>query len=148
MINFAIERVRFQLKHFPSKFSAFSESDVSEKPFPNKWSKKEILGHLVDSATNNHHKFIQAINDPGITKIVPYDQNMWVEKNNYQKRTSAEILQFWSAYNQHLLCFFINLPESKYSHLCDINNPSLVTLAWLINDYTDHMEHHINQILS
>jgi hypothetical protein len=148
MIAFAIDRLKNQLQRFPSKFLALEESEVSVKPFPNKWSKKEILGHLIDSATNNHHRFIRAINDPIITKITPYDQEMWVKENNYQSIPSKEILEFWITYNKHLLKFFINLPPAKFNHLCDINKPDLVTLVWLINDYVDHLEHHIDQILT
>jgi hypothetical protein len=148
MIAFAIDRLRYQLQRFPPKFRSLGDSEVSEKSFPNKWSKKEILGHLIDSATNNHHRFIRAINDPGITRIERYDQDLWVKQNNYQNIPAEVILVFWSSYNNHLLNFFINLPPAKFNHLCDINKPDLVTLAWLINDYVDHLEHHINQILT
>ncbi|HYG40897.1 MAG TPA: DinB family protein [Cytophagales bacterium] len=147
MISFAIDRIKYQLQHFPQKFLSIPEKDIYDKPFPNKWSKKEILGHLIDSATNNHHRFIRSYLEPGIIKIVPYDQEKWVELNGYQNISASEILNFWIAYNKHILNFITSIPEAKLNNKFDNGSRDLITLAFLINDYVDHMEHHITQIL-
>lgn len=147
MINHAIVRLKYQLQQFPGKFSSIPEKDLSDKPFPNKWSKKELLGHLIDSAANNHQRFMKSFLQPGIVRIEPYDQNKWVELNNYQYIPISDILNFWISYNNHLLKFISSIPEFMLNNKFDNGTKDLITLQFLINDYVDHMEHHISQIL-
>ena len=75
MTNQALEKLNYIVEKVPKLLSQISEEKISEKPSPNKWSKKEIIGHLIDSATNNHHRFIR-----GQFEDIPdirYDQDEW-----------------------------------------------------------------------
>ncbi len=85
----------------PNILSEISEENMSVKPLPTKWSEKEIIGHLIDSATNNHQRFVrgQFENIPEIC----YDQNKWNEFSFYQEIDSNQIIGFWTIYNRQLL---------------------------------------------
>ncbi len=112
---------------------------------PGKWTKKEILGHLIDSAANNHQRFLrlQFEDNPKIT----YDQNKWVTVQNYTIAESELLIDLWYAYNTHLVHVIKNIPEESIGRLCEINKEQPVTLEWLANDYVRHMQHHLGQII-
>src|SRR6478609_7364599 len=95
-----VDRLLLVCLQASSAMNKFSEDDFSFKPAPEKWSKKEILGHLIDSATNNHQRFIriQFEDNP----VIGYDQNKWVEYSRYQQMSTTELIRFWQTYNQHL----------------------------------------------
>ena len=101
MIEKTINRLNFILDKVPNILSEISEENMNLKPFPNKWSKKEIIGHLIDSATNNHQRFVrgQFEHNPEIR----YDQNKWNEFSFYQEIASNQIISFWTIYNRQLL---------------------------------------------
>ena len=117
---------------------------MSIKKLSSKWSKKEILGHLIDSATNNHHRFIrgQFENNPEIS----YDQNKWNKFSFYQEMDSQQIINFWTLYNKQLLEIIKRIPIEKLNNQIRIED-KLVTLEFLIVDYVAHLEHHLKQII-
>jgi len=124
--------------------SAIPEDAASKKPAPNKWSKKEILGHLIDSAANNHQRFMRLqlqaeISPPG------YDQDDWVRLNRYQQRTWNEIVTLWSAYNRHLAAVIESLDDSALGHVWHAPDGD-VTLEFIASDYVRHLQHHLAQI--
>src|SRR5215467_12643334 len=94
------------------KFGAISEEESGVPLGPEKWSRKELLGHLIDSAANNHQRFIRgqlvhSYSGPG------YDQEGWVERNGYSTRQWADLVNLWRAYNLHLQHVMTNmLPET------------------------------------
>jgi len=137
-------RLQYLIDNIPAKLMAISENDFCAKPAPNKWSKKEILGHLIDSATNNHQRFIrtQFENVPHIV----YDQNNWNSFSHYNELGSKHIVHFWAMYNKHLLEIIKRIPEANLTKECHTGGDNNVTLAWLIDDYVVHMEHHLKQI--
>lgn len=128
----------------PKEFAAMSEAERSIRPSPNKWSKKEIVGHLCDSAINNIQRFIkiQYTEQPYI--IEPYNQEQWVSLQNYQERSIDEILNLFQTLNKQVITIIMNIPEEKLSYPCVTGNTQK-TLLWLIQDYLNHMEHHINE---
>lgn len=130
----------------PPKLNAIDDADFGKKPNPEKWSKKEILGHLIDSATNNHQRFVrvQFENAPGIW----YDQNKWVEYSHYADFLKEQLIGFWIAYNKHLLLLIKNIPGDSMKRTCNMKDGRQLTLAFLITDYVDHLEHHLKQIIS
>lgn len=130
-----------------SLLQKISEEKADAKPIPEKWSYKEIIGHLLDSAANNHQRFVrmQQVSDLG---KFGYDQNHWVLSQNYQARKWEDLLQFWSAYNLHLAHVIENIKEDCLNHQCDIGYETPKTLAFIATDYVKHLEHHVNQILS
>lgn len=81
--------------------------------------------------------------------IQAYDQDQWVNVQNYQARPLSQILTLFTTLNLQIKHIIINIPYEKLSDLCDIGNNQQKTLEWLIQDYLDHMEHHIqHQILN
>jgi hypothetical protein len=121
------------------------ENEFSLKPAPGKWSKKEILGHLIDSATNNHQRFVRAPFD-NMPRIV-YDQDNWNKHSYHQLAGQKDIIDFWEMYNRYLLFIIKHIPQEDQDKQCLTNDPVPNTLGWLIEDYVVHMEHHLKQII-
>lgn len=119
--------------------------NFSKKISPDKWSKKEIIGHLIDSATNNHQRFVrgQFENKPQIV----YDQNNWNVYNFYQQIDKNQIIDFWVIYNKQLLELIKRIPPENLQLECFVGEKSL-PLEFLITDYVDHLEHHLKQVVS
>jgi len=145
MIQHTIERFAYLCRAVPTLLYDIPATDFDSKPAEEKWSKKEILGHLIDSATNNHHRFIRAQfeNVPQIT----YDQNSWNKFNYYQQIDVSQLIQFWTFYNLQLLKLFTLMPLSSLKKECNTGGSENVTIEWLIIDYVSHLEHHLAQIL-
>ena len=143
MLN-AYLRLKEILQAIPSRLSTISEGLASQKPNPKKWSKKEILGHLIDSASNNHQRFVRAQIDD-VVALPKYKQDEWVAVQQWQQKKWKDIVALWQLYNEHLLHIFQYVDESKLSNVVTLND-STYTLQFLIDDYVDHMEHHLRQI--
>ena len=122
-----------------------------------KWSPKEIIGHLIDSASNNHQRFVRAQFTDDLV-FAGYEQEGWVRVQNYQGEQWADLVQLWKLYNQHMLHLISRVPEEtrmklRYKHnLHQLASESLsenepVTLDWFMRDYVDHMKKHLKQIL-
>lgn len=122
-----------------------------------KWSPKEIVGHLIDSASNNHQRFVRAQFTDDLV-FAGYEQEGWIRVQNYQAEDWTELVQLWRLYNQHILHLMSLVPEDtrmkpRYKHnLHQIASESLredepVTLDWFMRDYVDHMKKHLKQIL-
>jgi hypothetical protein len=142
------QRLLKNVTEIPSKFLSFDEEELREKPTPDKWSKKEILGHLIDSAANNHHRFVKAQIEEDLDKIISYQQNSWVAVQNYNEIDSKSLSELWKSYNHHILWIISNFDESKLNTTweMDDNEASGETIFFLIKDYVDHMDHHLKQI--
>ncbi len=136
---------------------AQSPEAMQHKTEPGKWSKQEIMGHLVDSAYNNHQRFLRAAGQGNLI-FNGYDQVAWVQKNAYQEREWAEVVKLWEATNRHLghvirsidPSFLVHETAEHNFHIIGMNRPvegSLSSLAYLIWDYIFHLEHHLTQLL-
>ncbi len=130
-------------QHYP-KLKEISLSDYHLKPLPEKWSKKEILGHLVDSAQNNIQRFIRGQYQD--TPSLIYNQDEWVRLNNYQESDLHELIELWRLLNLQIVRIWKNMPEENLKRPCDVNG-ELVDIEWHVNDYTDHLIHHMKQIM-
>jgi hypothetical protein len=121
-------------------------ADTSARPSEKKWAKKEILGHLLDSASNNHQRFVRASLQGSL--IFPgYDQNALVELQNFAEVDWNFLVDFWAAYNRFLAHVINNLPAELAAVTCNIGNNAPATLEWIAQDYVAHLKHHLNQIL-
>ncbi len=140
------------------KINSISSEEIRYKPVPNKWSKVEILGHLIDSAYNNHQRFLRA-ESQGNLIFQGYDQDDWVIKNNYQNRNEKEILETWVGVNRHISILTQGLSEEllnkkttehNFHKICMnvLEEGETTTLSYLIWDYNFHIEHHLSQIIS
>jgi hypothetical protein len=141
----AYSRLNEILATVPIKLYAISEEAVSQKPDAKKWSKKEILGHLIDSACNNHQRFIRLQTDNDI-HFPGYNQDDWVTVERWQLKRWDEIIAFWLLYNEHILHLFRHMDATKLFNTVTLGE-EIFTLQFLIDDYVDHMEHHLRQIL-
>jgi hypothetical protein len=132
---------------YTEKIEKLSDEEFSIKPLPNKWSKKEVLGHLIDSSQNNIRRFITGQYESVPPKII-YDQDFWVMANNYQEMKKEDIILLWKLMNQRIAKVLSNMPRENYSHTADSGKDKiqLHTLSWLADDYVKHMKHHLNQI--
>jgi hypothetical protein len=126
-----------------SALEAVSEEKFEFKSTPTKWSKKEILGHLADSAQNNIRRFIVAQYDKH-PKIV-YNQDKWVAITNYQQYQLPDLINLWYSLNKHICQLFAFMPEeaSKF----EVETEALHNLEWLAHDYIKHLLHHLHQVL-
>ena len=122
-----------------------SDAWASAKPYADKWSLKEILGHLVDSAANNHQRIVrmQESRDIGVFK---YTQQHWVASQKYQSRPWEAIVELWYQYNLHLAHLIGEVDPKALEHVCDMGYPHAATLAFVIEDYLRHVKHHLAQV--
>jgi hypothetical protein len=117
-----------------------------EAPKPGGWSRKEELGHLIDSATNNHMRFVRATLD-GEFRGPGYMQDDWVAAHGYQDLAWSDLIDLWYRYNALLAHLVERIPEAHMSNRCVVGSGD-VTLRFLIEDYVLHMQHHLNHILA
>ena len=134
------------------------EEQSRRRSSPDDWAPIEILGHLVDSAANNHQRFVRAQYTDDL--VFPgYDQDQWISAQKYREEPWPDVVQLWSAYNLHLVHVVAMIPEevltkSRSPHtldqiafkLVDKNEPA--TLEYLIRDYLVHLKHHLDQIFN
>jgi hypothetical protein len=124
----------------------FSDADASDKPQPEKWSKKEILGHLIDSACNNQQKFVRTMAEKQVD-FVGYRQNFWVDSQNYNAADWNDLIIFWRFFNLHLAHIIENVKPKFLANEITIENAGTFTLEFIMKDYVEHLKHHLNQIL-
>ena len=132
------------VKEYSQKFMALSNDEFSAKPNPKKWSKKEVVGHLIDSAQNNLRRFIVGQYEAVPSKII-YDQDYWVLANGYQQMDKTEIVLLWKLMNERICSVLDNMPETNYAKISVTSEPH--SLQWLAEDYVKHLKHHLNQII-
>lgn len=130
--------------------------EESRRKSADDWAPIQILGHLVDSATNNHQRFVRAQFTDDL--VFPgYDQDNWVNAQKYSDESWPDLIQLWSSYNLHLLHLFSVIPPDiltklRAKHTLDqialepVPPDEPATLEYLIRDYVDHLRHHLDQI--
>jgi hypothetical protein len=109
-----------------------------------KWSPKQVIGHLIDSAANNHQRFVRAQQGP--LTFPRYAQNHWVDCQRYQDRPWADLVAFWEAYNRHLAHVLGHIPDDRLGVACTVESNEPVTLGFLAADYVVHLRHHLAQV--
>jgi hypothetical protein len=119
------------------------EEQYSWKPGPAKWSKKEILGHLVDSAQNNIRRFVVAQYEE--TPFIKYNQDKWVLISGYQHWQTADVIQLWYLLNKQVCYILENTSPEMFGRTCLTDSPH--SIEWLAEDYTRHLRHHLHVIL-
>jgi hypothetical protein len=142
----AIERLRFTVSTLPGLLSDFTEADSEQRLSPERWSKKEVLGHLIDSASNNHQRFVRGQIAAG-QDFPGYEQEQWVRIQNYHTARWNDLTDLWRAYNTHLLHVAGCMSEAGQAATCRVGGGHELTLAELFVDYVDHLEHHLRKML-
>jgi hypothetical protein len=132
-------------------------SDASaRRPAPGKWSPREIIGHLVDSASNNHQRFVRAQFQDDL--VFPgYDQDAWVALQHYADAPWDDLVQLWASFNRHIARLMASTPDQQLTkprptHNLDqlawktVPRDQPTTLDYFMRDYVGHLKHHLNQI--
>jgi hypothetical protein len=141
-----------------SRLLAYTDEEASRVPAAGKWSKKEIIGHLIDSAANNHARFVRG---QSIDHLVfeGYDQEAWVRVQRYRERPWRDLVALWQVYNHHIAGVMeavdpAVLTASRPRHSLDriafetVPADRPATLEYLMRDYVLHLEHHLRQALT
>lgn len=137
--------IRAEVDRVAARFRQFTDADALRDRGPGKWIRKEILGHLIDSAANNHQRIVRA--QASNPLVMPgYDQEAWVRANGYRSRAWSELVGLWVALNRHLAQAVDLVPAAAWAHHCAIGGDEPVTLEFLVADYLRHMRHHLAQI--
>jgi len=120
--------------------------DWGGKPLAERWSKKEILGHLIDSALNNLQRFVRCTYEENF-KLV-YQQEEWVQAQHYQEANVDELFALWRLLNLQIATVLSNYPPERLQVLCDNSKEaaSFHTVEWLAGDYIVHLKHHLDQV--
>lgn len=142
-----ISRLTYLVTRVPVQLQTFSESELTKRPALDKWSKKEIVGHLCDSAINNLSRFIKVQFEEQPFVVTRYEQDQWVKLQKYQGADIETILKLWENLNLSIIRVVSAISELKLGYVCELYNGEIVTLEWMIRDYVAHMEHHLEQIL-
>lgn len=131
-----------------AKFGTVTPEQWFHKPSPSVWSKKEVLGHLVDSAMNNLRRFV--VTQYQHNDKIYYWQDEWVAFQDYQNAPVEELIELWKLLNLQICRTIDNMPAERLSYTCDTGKTSedLYTLEFLIDDYIVHMQHHLKDILA
>lgn len=138
------------------RFELISEQQSQTPRAEGKWSPREILGHLIDSAANNHQRFVRAQFTDDLV-FAGYEQTRWVEVQRYQDELWSDLVQLWQLYNRHILHIIEKTPAEQRTKLRAKHNlhqiasdllkeDEPVTLEWFMRDYLDHMKKHLGQI--
>lgn len=133
-----VEAARIQLR-------AIDEETAAAVPAPGKWSKKEILGHLVDSAANNEQRFIRGRSVP-LLEFPSYDQTAWVQAHGYAQRPWTELRELWLLMNKDMVDLLRRMPEGSAGNKVRLGGANEATLSFVAEDYIRHLSHHLGQI--
>ena len=133
------------IDRLPARLQALPSDKVEHKPAPNAWSPKEELGHLLDSAANNHQRIVRAqLEDK--PAMPGYDGDSWVILHRYQTRNWQSLIELWTALNRQLLAAAEAVPDSAWSRTCTIAQSAPLTLRFVFEDYLDHMLQHLRHM--
>jgi hypothetical protein len=157
MRDFAEELER-TVEHEAARLLALGEEGSARRPAGGGWSAKETIGHLIDSAANNHQRFVRAQSRDDLV-FEGYEQDAWIAAQHYGEEPWARLVGLWRLYNLHLAHVVARVPEGELRRprrphslqriafrLVDEGEPA--TLEYLIRDYVEHLKHHLAQIAS
>jgi len=137
--------LRDLLQRVPDRLEKLPEDKVESKPTPSNWSPKEELGHLLDSAANNHQRIVRAQFEDK-SAMPGYEQSRWVAVHAYQRRDWKELIDVWQALNRQLLAAAESVPDFAWSHTLTVAGSEPLTLRFVFEDYVTHMLHHLQHI--
>jgi DinB superfamily len=151
------EELREVLAASEPRLQLLSEEEASRFPAPGKWSAKQVIGHLIDSASNNHQRFVRAQFTEDL--VFPgYEQAAWVSAQRYQEAAWPELVRLWHLFNLHLARVIEAMPRSvrekpRVRHNLHelawrpVPESEATTLEYFMRDYVEHLKHHLAQVL-
>ncbi len=120
-----------------------TKEDLEYKASPKKWSKKEIIGHLIDSGQNNIQRFIRAQYEE--TPTIQYDQDQWVFHNTYQTFPTENLMELFKQTQLQIVHMWRHFSEDQAMKTCYFGKEKC-TLRYILSDYLDHFKHHVKQL--
>jgi hypothetical protein len=140
----ALDDLQHLINEVPTRLEKLSPV-AAHKPAPEKWSPKEELGHLLDSAANNHQRIVRVQFEDKLA-MPGYQQERWVAVHGYQRREWSELISLWKALNLQLLAAAISVPDDAWANTCTVGGSEPMTLQFVFEDYIRHMLHHLEHI--
>jgi hypothetical protein len=126
---------------------AITPQAAAQRPAPGKWSKQEILGHLIDSAGNNQQKFVRLLIAAGPIEFVGYAQDGWVAAQHYQDADWRALVELWRTLNEHLAWIIAHADPARLGNTIRIDGVGPFRLDFVMTDYLEHMKHHLRALL-
>jgi hypothetical protein len=127
-------------------FQAVDETRTTRTPDSGGWCARQVLGHLIDSACNNHRRFVLG-QSADLARYDGYDQDAWVDRQRYDKEPWRDLVTLWTAYNRHLAHVMSCVPDDvALREAVGPDGERRVTLAFLMDDYVTHLRHHLDDI--
>jgi hypothetical protein len=140
------ERLSAVLRSAMPWLVTISEAEASVPECEGKWSGKQVMGHLIDSAVNNLGRIVRMQIEA--RKSLPgYEQMDWVSLQHYAEREWAQVLALWFALNEHVVWTIAHVEKASLENSGVVAGEPL-TLGFLIEDYVAHMEHHLRAMRS
>jgi hypothetical protein len=131
------------------ELESLSNEIIETRPKPGEWSVKEVIGHLVDSASNNHQRFVRLqVADALFFPDYSQDNDRWVAIQTYQEASWADLLALWRHFNFHLAHLIRTVDEVCLEHIWVVDEDTSITLVELMIDYLRHLKDHMQQIRS
>jgi hypothetical protein len=127
------------------RLRAISASESAKPLLAGGWSRKQVVAHLIDSASNNHQRFVRAVQQTSLD-FPGYDQDGNMRVQAPQEADWPLLVSLWASYNRYLAHVIAHLPASKLETPCRIGSGEPVTLDFLARDYLTHLVHHLGQI--
>lgn len=123
-----------------------ADAHTGVRPAPGKWCAREVIGHLIDSACNNHRRFVLGLARQ-TAKWDGYEQDHWVGSQQYVTATWPDLVALWVAYNRHLEHVMrVTPPEAAAFAAESPDGTAQLSVGYLMSDYVRHLEHHLGQI--
>ena len=138
-----VQQLEAIIDTYTAQLQALSEKKISFKPSPAKWSGKELLGHLIDSAQNNIRRFVVAQYED--EPYIVYAQDNWVAAADYQHYPVGDLINLWVLLNKHIVILLKKIPPATANR--NVQTQELHSIEWLATDYNKHLLHHLHQIL-
>jgi hypothetical protein len=135
------ERLAAVLRSAMPWLVTISEAEASVPEREGKWSAKQVIGHLIDSAVNNLGRIVRLQIEEG-QSLPGYEQMAWVRLQHYAEREWAQVLALWFALNEHVAWTIGHVEKARLANRGVVAGEPL-TLGFLIEDYVAHMEHHL-----
>ena len=139
------DEIRSLIAEFEPALRRLNDEDIRDRTHPGKWARKEVLGHLIDSACNNQQKFVRMMQQRHL-HFPGYAQNDWVDLQNWASADYEAMVDLWVAYNRHIAYIIENVETRFLEHTITIEDAGPFTLRFVMPDYVEHMKHHLKQI--
>ena len=149
--------LRSVVRRAAARLRELSPAAAARPPAPGKWSAKQVIGHLIDSAANNHGRFVRAQLEPEHLDFPGYEQDGWVAAQRYEEEPWERLVELWRLYNLHVAHVMSaasdeDLRRPRARHSLDriawrvVPRDQPATLEYMMRDYVGHLEHHLTQI--